>query len=160
MMLITAITDAAWPQIMHIQSESYQDVVPESEAVLRSKWHASPATSLQCVNGQGRVLGYLLSHPWPHQTLPALHREYQIDGPCSSLYLHDLAVSQHAHGMGVGQRLVEALLHRARAAGLERIELVSVQGSEGFWTRFGFNPRPQAELCSSYGEARAMRLNL
>lgn len=159
-MLITAITPASWPQIMRIQAQSYQDLEPESEAVLRSKWHTSPATCLQCVDDQGLMLGYLLSHPWPHRALPALHREYHIEGPCSALYLHDLAVGRHAHGKGVGQRLVEALLHRARVAGFERIELVSVQGSEGFWARFGFSPRPQEALCSSYGEARAMRLSL
>ncbi|MGR7920910.1 GNAT family N-acetyltransferase [Zobellella denitrificans] len=158
---IEPITEAAWPQILALQAECYQEVAPESEAVLRSKWRASPATCLQCRDRGSALLGYLLSHPWPHAGLPALHREYEIAGPCDRLYLHDLAVSPRAHGLGVGKGLVDALLDRARAQGCARISLVSVQGSEGFWARFGFRPLRNADLCASYGDApRAMALEL
>ncbi|WP_375055124.1 GNAT family N-acetyltransferase [Zobellella sp. DQSA1] len=158
---IEPITEAAWPQLLSLQTECYQEVAPESEAVLRSKWRASPATCLQCRDQGGALLGYLLSHPWPYTGLPALHREYEISSPCDLLYLHDLAVSPLAHGLGVGKGMVEALLHRAQARQFTRIRLVSVQGSEGFWARFGFRPLSRAELCASYGDnPRAMELEL
>ncbi|PSJ47507.1 GNAT family N-acetyltransferase [Zobellella endophytica] len=158
---IEPITEAAWPQILALQARCYQELAPESEAVLRSKWRASPATCLQCRDQGGALLGYLLSHPWPHAGLPALHREYEIAGPSDRLYLHDLAVSPRAHGLGVGKGLVAALLDRARAQGFARVSLVSVQGSEGFWARFGFRPLRNAELCASYGDdPRAMALEL
>lgn len=158
---IEPITEAAWPQILALQAECYQELAPESEAVLRSKWRAAPATCLQCKDRGGALLGYLLSHPWPHAGLPALHREYEIAGHCDRLYLHDLAVSPRAHGLGVGKGLVVALLDRARARRFTRISLVSVQGSEGFWARFGFRPLRNAELCASYGDnPRAMALEL
>jgi GNAT superfamily N-acetyltransferase len=51
---------------------------------------------------QGKVLGYLLA-PWRATQPPPLSVLYD------EFYLHDLAVSSKARGLGVGQRLLVAL---------------------------------------------------
>lgn len=73
------------------------------------------------------------------------------------LYLHDMAVAPDWAGRGAARRLLDGLFQRARAHGLRAAALVSVQGSQPYWTRQGFvrqelPPGPQRENLLSYGE--------
>ena len=73
------------------------------------------------------------------------------------LYLHDMAVAPAWAGRGAARRLLDSLLRRARAQGVRRAALVSVQGSQAYWSRQGFVPRelPPGEQRGhllSYGE--------
>ena len=75
----------------------------------------------------------------------------------SVLYLHDMAVSEAAAGQGLARRMVQILKAQARARGVQRTALVSVQGSRLYWERQGYavesvtNAAQQQHL-ASYGE--------
>lgn len=54
--------------------------------------------------------------------------------------LRNMVTSAQARGLGLGQRLVDAALQRARAAGAERVWCAARTTSVGFYTRCGFQP--------------------
>lgn len=75
------------------------------------------------------------------------------------VYVDRIAVSPTARGLGRARTLYEALFHRARVAGHERIVCeVNVRppnpGSDAFHERFGFNEVGRAEI---HGGAKAVR---
>lgn len=73
------------------------------------------------------------------------------------LYLHDVSVAPEWTGRGAAGALLGALFQRARARGVRQAALVSVQGSQPYWARHGFqrqavtDPQQQQNL-RSYGE--------
>ncbi|WP_323054438.1 MULTISPECIES: GNAT family N-acetyltransferase [unclassified Pseudoalteromonas] len=56
--------------------------------------------------------------------------------PSSSLFLHDLVVSQAVSGQGIGALMIKRLVELATQMGYCRIRLVAVQNSVGFWLMF------------------------
>ncbi|WP_238536705.1 GNAT family N-acetyltransferase [Pseudoalteromonas maricaloris] len=56
--------------------------------------------------------------------------------PSSSLFLHDLVVSQAVSGQGIGALMIKRLVELAIQMGYCRIRLVAVQNSVGFWLMF------------------------
>jgi GNAT superfamily N-acetyltransferase len=152
-MPIQAIDDRAWPAIMRIQTEVYRQTVQESLAVLTSKWQAGPTTCalFMAEDGSDEPVAYLLAHPWSSPYPPHLDRAAAIDDRADDLYLHDLALSSRAQGQGIATRLVEDLLAKARAQQVGCIRLVAIQGSQGFWARFGFVSEPDAVIDRGYG---------
>lgn len=72
--------------------------------------------------------------------------------------LRNMATSAQARGAGLGRRLVDAALQRARAAGAERVWCAARTESAGFYTRCGFEPMTDAwndpELGPHVGMAR------
>ena len=68
-----------------------------------------------------------------------------------------VAVSTEAAGRGLAKRMVEAAKQQARARGVQRTALVSVQGSQHYWERQGYKVEPvtnaaQQQHLASYGE--------
>ena len=61
------------------------------------------------------------------------------------LYLHDLAIDARAAGQKVGSLLVGQALLAAEKQGLAYSALVSVQNSQAFWQRLGYQSRTLAE---------------
>jgi amino-acid N-acetyltransferase len=55
-----------------------------------------------------------------------------------------LAVAEEMHGAGIGRRLVEQLVERARAAGVGRLFALTTQ--DGFFQRLGFQATTTAEF--------------
>lgn len=85
-----------------------------------------------------------------------------FDAPASGehlLYLHDMAVAPGWAGQGAASRLLQALFEKARAQGVRLAALVSVQGSQSFWSRYGFvaqellDPLQRQRLHSYGGDA-------
>lgn len=149
-LFIEPIHDALWPDIQRVQAEVYHQVEPESTETLRSKWLASPASCFVARKGEA-VLAYLLAHGWDSELPPKL---YQPIAPATQgrfLFLHDLAVSHRAGGLGLGRRMVERLLAVARQRRFGQIRLVAVQGSVPFWQKMGFQPVPGVQPSRSYG---------
>ena len=63
-----------------------------------------------------------------------------------SYYIKDLAVLPEFQGQGAGRLLMEAIesyIHRDQRPGWAvSLELISSKGREGFYEKFGFEPRP------------------
>lgn len=150
-MTISQITNESWSDILGVQEEAYTGLPPEDISVLKSKWSASPETCFIAKTEDEVIQGYLLAHPWNSDEPPKLFEALPIGSGGPILYLHDLAISSGARAMGVGKQLSRKLLDIAKSKGFEKVLLVAVQGSEGFWSGLGFNEIPNVPVCSSYG---------
>jgi len=97
-----------------------------------------------------RPVGYVLSHPWRADAMPALDSPIgALPESADSYYLHDLALLPVARRIGAGSAMVEALARHAGARGLRQMSLVAVHGSVPFWERHGFRPRDLPELAGT-----------
>lgn len=139
-MTIRSIRIDDWGRIVRIQAESYPREVLETVEALQSHWRVSPETCLVAEHA-GEVVGYVLAHPWPERTIPPLNKVYTSLPPRSdSLFIHDLALSPGARKTGIAQKLARSVLQAGMELELTAASLIAVQGSEGFWRRFGFTP--------------------
>ncbi|MDF0533873.1 GNAT family N-acetyltransferase [Shewanella sp. A32] len=159
-MLIRAIKPGDWPLIAAVQQQCYQDLEPESLAVLQNKWQLSPESCFVMVIRE-RVQGYCLAHPWLDGMPPELD---QILGPCDTpdtLYLHDIAVSSEARGNGFATQAFRRLVQFALQQQLGSVSLVAVQGAEDYWQMLGFSQATAKKSLSNYPEnACYMRYSL
>lgn len=151
-MKITEIAEDHWRGILEIQDEAYHEVDPEELDVLKSKQSVSPETCFVCVSDQGDTLGYLLAHPWNGSKPPKLYEPMFDTENSDSLYLHDMAVSPHSKGQGIGRSMMAKLIEVAELKGVKRITLVAIQGADSFWSLQGFKAISGANICSSYGD--------
>lgn len=159
-MPISLITEKYWDGILRVQEDAYTEIPPEDVSILKSKWLSSPNTCFVYLSHDNMVLAYLLAHPWANEAPPNLHEKCSIT-VCQNLYLHDLALAHEARGKGIAKSLVENLIKNAKVQGVEKILLVAVQNSSGFWAKFGFLCKPNAVISPSYGDsAKLMVLEL
>lgn len=134
---IRPMQEADLPAVLDVQRAAYGDGYQESAAVLAAKLRLAPAGCWLAEFG-GRVVGYVISHPWRaappplHVVLPAL------PGDATVAFLHDLAIAPTGRGRGVAGRLLEHVGQWASAAGLRRIALVSLADARAFWLRHDF----------------------
>jgi GNAT superfamily N-acetyltransferase len=118
----------------------------ESPEVLGEKRRLYPNGAHLLEIGE-RPVGYVLSHPWRHDQIPALNALLgALPEDADTYYLHDLAVLPVARRIGAAGFMATALSKHARARGFATMSLVAVNGSEGFWTKQGFEPRDLPEL--------------
>jgi GNAT superfamily N-acetyltransferase len=108
-----------------------------------------------------RPVGYVLSHPWTTDTVPALDTLLgTLPEKPDTYYLHDLALLPVARRIGAGSLMVEALARHAAAREHGKMSLIAVGGSASFWERHGFRPRDlpalAGKLRSYSAEARYM----
>jgi len=151
-MIIKEIENIHWNRILEIQDQSYQEIGTEELEVLKGKKEASPDTCFVCLSDNGEVEGYLLAHPWGGISPPKLFEPLPDVEGCEYLYLHDMAMSPQSKGKGLGRATAIKLFEVAQNKGINRVNLVAVQGSESFWTRMGFQEVTDVNVCSSYGE--------
>ena len=142
------------PAVMSIQEEVYAPQLHEEEAVIRTRLAACPQQAWVAEDAEG-VCAYLFAYPSQLGQVTPLGGDFQPQADADCLYLHDLAVASRAAGRGIGPALVRHKLQRAGAAKLRYSALVSVQDSQGFWSRLGFEPEealstPQASNLASY----------
>jgi GNAT superfamily N-acetyltransferase len=138
--MILPLTNDHLAAVSAIQTASYPAQSREDMETLQYHWNAFPEFCLLGLH-QGVSVGYLIAHPWPPRLPPPLNAlSYQLPPGATSLFIHDLALLPAARGTGLATSLVETLLTRAKLAGLPLASLVSVQGTRGFWERFGFQP--------------------
>ena len=157
-MAISNISETSWDAILRIQEEAYTGVLPEEIDVLKSKWHNSPESCF-IFSEDENILAYLLAHSWNSLTPPKLFEQVPVDSSGKILYLHDLAVSSRARGMGLGKQLVSKLMEAAKVNQYEKVLLVAVQGSNRFWASLGFSEVLHVPVCASYGDdAKLMSL--
>lgn len=148
--LIRNIQHDDWSAILRIQAQCYHALTPEPLDALRNKVQLSPATCWVAEHAR-EVLGYLLCHPWHDGPPPSLSTALtHLEGD-ELFYMHDLAISPNARGLGIGQRLIDTALNYARQDGYEEVALVAVQDAPAYWLRQGFSPSPTSKCLSEYG---------
>ncbi|MCE9686449.1 GNAT family N-acetyltransferase [Shewanella sp. AS16] len=148
-MLLRTIAPSDWEAIVKIQDECYSQLAPESLAVLQSKWRVAPESCFVIQAGQ-TLVGYCLAHPWAGGTPPPLYHCIDKLPQAETLYLHDMAISADAQGLGAGRQALTRLKQRARELGLTSLSLVAVQGAAGYWQKMGFRAKPLAKSLDSY----------
>lgn len=159
-MSISLIYENSWDDIVKIQQESYTEIAPEDVKVLKSKWYSSPQTCAVYSDSQGKVLAYLLAHPWASDVPPKLNEQILVTDS-TTLFIHDLALAPEGRGKNIGKELVQNLIDNAKTQNYVKIFLVAVQNSAGFWAKFGFLNMASEDICSSYGEnSQLMALEL
>lgn len=142
------------PAVMSIQEQVYSPELYEEEAVIRARLAACPEQAWVAEDAEG-VCAYLFAYPSRLGLVTPLGGDFQPPAEPDCLYLHDLAVAKRASGRGIGPALVRHKLQQATAKRLRYTALVSVQNSQGFWSRLGFAateklPAPQADHLASY----------
>lgn len=145
-------------QVLALQEQAYAgaEFEPERREVYTNRMALAPQFCLVDVGTDGRLLGYLVSHPWTEGAPPALDAILpRLPQEASCWYLHDCAVDKAAKGRGVAARLHHVALDRAQAQGLRSAALVAVGDAASFWRRLGYRPRELpglAERLRIYGE--------
>jgi len=135
---------------------------PEDEAVFAERLRLAPEGCHVLADGEGGVLGYLVSHPWPAGAVPALNSLLgQIPPGTTNWYLHDLALLPLVRGGRAAGRIVAEMVDHAASVGCTSLALVAVNDSAGFWRRQGFHevhePALDRKLASYDDAARYMR---
>jgi len=145
---IRALSAEDWTGVAAIESATYSPLgLSEDPAILRSR--AGSETSFVLSLGSA-VAGYVLALPYLYGRFPSLSSSSEVS-TSADLHLHDLVIAAEYRGSGFGRRLAEHLLAAARAQHYARVSLVSVGGSGAFWTRHGFQPRPEVPAPAGYG---------
>lgn len=111
---------------------------PEDDVIFAERRRLYP-DGARLLELNGAPAGYLFSHPWRYQSLPALNTLLGALPPdADTYYLHDLALLPEARGTGAAAMIVGDILRHARAAGFAHVSLVAVNGSLPFWYKHGF----------------------
>lgn len=132
----------------------------EAPAIFAERQRLYPAGT-HLLEIDGTPAGYVLSHPFRLNTLPALNALLgAVPEGADTYYLHDLALLPMARGTGAAGAIVGQLAGHARATGFASMSLVAVNGSRGFWERQGFAvadaPMLAGKLASYEDAARYM----
>ncbi|MGH8047694.1 MAG: GNAT family N-acetyltransferase [Chthoniobacterales bacterium] len=139
---IRSIESGDWPGIDRVQRASFPPSAIENMAALRSIVNAAPEFCSVAVSDEA-VVGYLLSHPWMADDLPALNEPLRDCADVKdTLFIHDMAIVPSARDGGLASRMVQSMLDHARERELRHAALISVQDTVKFWSRFGFVERP------------------
>ena len=130
---------------------------PEDETVFVERLRLFPEG---CRILAGAVpVGYLLSRPWTFGELPKLNSLLgALPERPSTYYVHDLALLAQARGRGHAETAIRDVIAIARQLGLATVSLVAVNGTTGFWRRFGFSVQDDSGLTAglrSYDEEAA-----
>lgn len=152
------------PAVMAIAAVVHPDY-PEDEAVFAERLRLAPEGCHVLAGEDGALRGYLVSHPWPAGTVPALNSLLGgIPQGVASWYLHDLALLPAGRGSGAAGTIVAAIARHAAETGHTSLALVAVNDSTGFWRRQGFrevhDPALDRKLASYDDAARYMRREL
>ncbi|MBZ4320930.1 GNAT family N-acetyltransferase [Streptomyces sp. SCA2-4] len=151
---VRGIAERDWDAVVALEADAYTALgLSEGRAALRSRADASPDTCF-VLDVDSRPAGYLLALPYPAFRCPDLTRPEAPDGPAdpsANLHLHDIVVAPHLRRRGLARHLLLHLTRTARAREHERISLVSVGGSEAFWSARGFTAHPDVALPDGYG---------
>jgi ribosomal protein S18 acetylase RimI-like enzyme len=143
------------PRVLAIAARVHESY-PEDAAVFAERLRLYPA-GCHVHEAGGRLLGYVLSHPWRDREPPALNSLLgALPASPATYYIHDLALLPEARGQGAGSAITEALVAQARMAGLLSVSLVAVHGPAEFWRRHGFGTVDDpalAETLRSYDES-------
>lgn len=125
---------------------------PEDDAVFAERVTLAPA-GCHVAESSDRLDAYVVSHPWAGANPPKLNALLgRLPTRPDCWYIHDIAVSPESRGKRLGSRIGPVLIEEARRAGIDRMELVSISGTEPFWRGQGFvRAAEQPAALASYG---------
>ncbi|WP_405780109.1 GNAT family N-acetyltransferase [Streptomyces sp. NBC_00859] len=148
---IRNISGGDWNGIAALEARTYgADDLSEGRDALESRARPSPATCF-VLRIDRQTAGYLLALPYPMFQYPDLKRAERTVFRSRNLHLHDLVIAEHLRGRGLAKRLLHHLTVTARSKTHERISLISVAGSETFWSANGYAAHRDVALPGSYG---------
>ncbi len=163
---VRPLADRDWDAVVALERDAYSGLgLSEDRAALQSRAAASPDTCF-VVDVGPRTAGYVLALPYPPHRYPDLARTEDAEPPAhpsgssspssgsggwGNLHLHDIVVAPGLRRCGLARHLLHHLTGTARARGDERISLVAVGGTEGFWTARGFVAQPGVVPAGAYG---------
>ncbi|MBZ9611873.1 GNAT family N-acetyltransferase [Rheinheimera maricola] len=135
---IRLMTPADIPAVVALQDSCYSDALYESPALLSQRLQAAASSCWLAESSAGELLGYLFSYPSINGYVTPLASAFAPAGAPQLLYLHDMAVSPAARGLGLASQLLAMAKQHALSLGLSKLALVAVQGSVPYWQRHGF----------------------
>ncbi|MEU0472412.1 GNAT family N-acetyltransferase [Streptomyces olivaceus] len=163
---VRLLADRDWDAVVALERDAYSGLgLSEDRAALQSRAAASPDTCF-VVDVGPRTAGYVLALPYPPHRYPDLARTEDAEPPkrpsgssspssgsggWGNLHLHDIVVAPGLRRRGLARHLLHHLTGTARARGDERISLVAVGGTEGFWAARGFVAQPGVVPAGAYG---------
>lgn len=145
--------------VVGIQRHAYADHLQEDAAAFHSKREMYPDGFVGAYI-DGRLAGYSISFPWFQDTPVNLHVSTALPNKkFDCYYMHDVAVLSQYRSLGIADKLVNRCLATARSLQLYTVRMVTVQGGENIWSRYGFEIYGTAD--ESYGpNAFKMTINL
>jgi len=153
--------------VVALQDSCYSDALYESPALLQQRLQVAAGSCWLAESRAGGLLAYLFSYPAADTYVTPLAADFAVSTTPARLYLHDMAVSPNARGLGLAGGLLATAKQYAISLGLHKLALVAVQGSVPYWQRQGFAvlqqlpPAALTALASYRGEqARYMQLTL
>ncbi|WP_051303625.1 GNAT family N-acetyltransferase [Comamonas composti] len=154
--VIRPLTHADLGGLAQVQLACYGSDYVESTEVFARRLSCAANCSLAVERG-GRVLAYLAAYRSLLSKVTPMHGDFEAVARPDTLYLHDMAVHPEAAGQGLARALLGPLMEKARAQGLLHTALVSVQGSQGYWERHGYQVQALGDAAQlrhlhSYGE--------
>lgn len=149
---IRPLTLADLPAALALQAEGYPRALWDGEEAFGSRIIVAPDWCW-AAESDGRLDGYLLSHPWPSFSPPT--PDTTLERTVGDVwYIHDLSTAAHARNRGVGRALLAGC--EAAHPHIRRSELVAVEGAAPYWTRLGWTPAMSDAFTAkvaSYGPA-------
>ena len=96
-------------------SDRVHGAYTEKPAIYAERLRLYPAGCF-LLEGDGQVLGYLVTHPWAGDRPPALDQLMgRLPDAADRYYLHDLALLPEARGTGAAAAAVDLAVAQARA---------------------------------------------
>jgi ribosomal protein S18 acetylase RimI-like enzyme len=147
------MTREALVTITRIAAENHP-TLPERAAVFEEKFSIFPDGCFVLENA-GAIVGYGVAHPWRLNDIPKLDTflEFLPTLP-GCLFIHDVVVLPSARGRRAVEAYMALVSDLAARIGIDHLALVSVYGTQHFWTRHGFAVSGDAALppkLASYG---------
>lgn len=154
--VVRPLQTADLPALMEIQRACYGPAYVEGHDVFARRL-ASPANCSRVLQRDGEVLAYLAAYWSERGKVTPLHGDFDASPAPDVLYLHDMAVHPAQAGQRLARRLLQALWAEALGRGIRHSSLVSVQGSQDYWRRQGYDAQVlhdgvQARRLKSYGD--------
>lgn len=155
---IRLMQQADIPAVIALQDSCYSDALYEPPALLAARLASATQSCWLAESSTGELLAYLFSYPSLPGKITVLATDFVVADKPEVLYLHDLAVSEQARGLGLAKLLLASAKQYAKELHLTQLALVAVQGSVPYWQKQGFvvqdnlSQDAQAALNSYTGE--------
>lgn len=131
------MTAADLPTVSAIAAVVHDDY-PEDDAVFAERLALFPAGCRMALR-DGVCVGYALVHPGVVGAPPPLNSLLGgLPAAPDCLYIHDVALTRDARGLGLGRRLTDLAQALARDLGLPLLALAATPLAADFWLGLGF----------------------